>query len=261
MSIPTKTTSSCSNVYLIDETLCLSNSLGVINYNVASLSSALISLENYQVRWNSLYSNFTTYSAVWIKTVTNVQNFSSNWVSFSNTVQNLSGDWQKPYTFFYPQMLEIYEWYNKTTNQQNNFISNWLNLNFPAIYYNKNQIINVTIYLYQIQPINFSFIRTFDETCIPNCPGISVSCDSGSCPPLYQGCNHHGGLAGVKGCDNLFSYCSQQAYFSGPQSVSCTGEGGRQLRVSLNNPTTDTHVSQTITISFINTNNNWVPTQ
>jgi len=258
MSIPVKLTPTCSNIFLINENLCLANSLNIINYNVSSLSSALGFLENYQAHWSNLYSTFQTYSAIWIQSVTNVQTFSSNWVSFSNTVISLSGDWQKPYTIFYPQMLEINSWYAESPTDRNDYIINWLNLNFSPNNYNDKQIINVTVYLYEEQLVSFNFSRSYDESCTPNCTGVSVSCSAGSCPGLYQGCNHHGGLAGVKGCDNVYSYCSQQATFSAPQNVSCVGHGGRTLSVALNQNSLDTHVSQTINIPFINTNNNWV---
>lgn len=257
MSIPVKITPTCSNIFLIDETLCIGNSLNIINYNVSSLSSALGFLENYQEGWQSLYSTFQTYSAVWIQSVTNVRSFSSNWVSFSNTVLQLSGNWNKPYTIFYPQMLEINGWYGEAPTDRNNYIINWLNLNFPPQYYNDNQIINVTVYLYEVQSVAFNFNRSYDENCTPNCTGVSVGCAPNSCPGLYQGCNHHGGLAGVKGCDNVYSYCTQVPTFSLPQNVSCVGSGGRTLRVALNQHTNDTHVSQTVNITFIKTNNIW----
>jgi hypothetical protein len=257
MSIPAKTTPTCSNIYLIDENLCIGNSLNIINYNVASLSSALVFLENYQTNWNNLYTNFQAYSAVWVHSVTNVQNFSANWVSFSNTIQSLSASWNKPYTIFCPSMIEINQWNNLTNLQKNQYAANWLTISFPPNNYNNNQIIYTTFYLYESKQVSFNFQRSYDENCTPNCNGVSVGCNGDSCPPLVQGCNHHGGLAGVKACDNVYGYCSKQATYSAPQNVSCVGNGGRTLNIALNNYSSDTHVAETVTIAFININNTW----
>ncbi len=259
MSIPVKINQNCSNIFLIDENLCLGNSYNIINYNVASLSSSLVYLENYQTRWKNLFTTFQNYSSVWIKTVTNIQSFSGNWASFSKTVLTMNSNWNKPYTIFYPQILEINSWNNISSIQQKNYIAEWLQNNFPAALYNINQIVNVTMYLYEKATVSFNFERNFEETCTPNCAGISVGCKAGSCPGLYQGCNHHGGLAGVKGCDNVYDYCTQRATFSAPQNVSCTGRGGRTLRLALTRTATDTHVIKTINIPFININKTWVP--
>ena len=261
MSIPAKITPACSNIFLIDENLCVGNSLNIINSNVTTLTSALLSLENYQSNWNNTYTNFQTYSSVWLQTVTNVHNFSAVWVKFSTTIQNLSADWNKPYTIFYPVILETNIWYSQNATNQQNYIINWLNLNFPPASYNNNQIINVMIYIYEVTPVTFNFYRQYYENCTPNCPGITVSCGPGSCPSLYSGCNHHGGRAGYGGCDNLYGYCSQQASVVAPQSVSCTGSGGRTLSVNLNNYSSDTHISKTITMQFKKSNGIWNYTQ
>ena len=61
MSIPAKITPACSNIFLLDENLCVGNSLNIINSNVTTLTSALLSLENYQSNWNNTYTNFQTY--------------------------------------------------------------------------------------------------------------------------------------------------------------------------------------------------------
>lgn len=553
MSTFTKTTPTCSNVYLIDENLCAGNTLNLLNYNVKSLSANVAYLENYQQKWNGLYSAFQTYSAVWVKSVDNVTALSAGWLDYATTVNNLSSSWNKPYTVYYPQMLKYDVLYDnptqkipintgvgegfqtiaitpdgkkayvtdfsnyiyvidtstntitktitgvnvyaivmsprqnkayastfdtqvlvintltdtvtktittepstagitispdgdyvyvanyspgkitvidtgsdaiiktitafvgilspitlavspdgtklyvldyaglgiyiysiisdttigsfggsyiistsallispdgnriytndfnniyifetvtntliKTININNNntmglspdgttlyignndinsayninaidtysynivklpytqtcastialtpdgttlyisdscnnnvivlsslysslvfFVNNWLNTNFSPSFYTDQQIINVTVYFYEELDCNFNFSRSYVETCIPNCAGISVACGPGTCPPLYQGCNHHGGLAGVKACDNLYSYCSQVPTFGQPQNVACTGSGGRTLYVNLNQYATDTHVVKTLNISFINNNNSW----
>jgi hypothetical protein len=256
MSIPTKTTPTCSNIFLIDENLCVGNSLNTINHNVASLSSALVFLENYQNNWFSLYSTFQTYSAIWVDTVTNVQNFSANWVSTSNTVVSLSSTWNVPFTVFYPTILPLSAWgVNQTYNS--GFIKTWLTNNFSPLVYNLNQVINVTVYLNQILITPVVFNKSYAETCIPNCKGLEIDCKAGSCPPLYYGCNHHGGQAGSGACNNGYSYCTQTSN-TPPQKLSCTaGSGARTLSISLNISAVDINTAQTINLSFTNINNTW----
>jgi len=255
MNILEKITPTCSNVYLIDENLCIGNSLGIINYTVNSLSSVNLYLENYQTQWQSLYSNFQTFSSKWLRAVTNVKAFSADWVSYANTVQTLSADWIKPVTLFYPSMFNYETWYSMTSIFITT-IRSWLDINFPPNIYNTDQIINVFVYLYEDQVINFNFSRAYNETCTPNCAGFSLGCSQ--CPTLHSGCNHHGGLAGVKACDNLYDYCRAVSTFSKEQTVSCVGTGGKLLRITLVRPSQDTHVAETKNVIFKNINKQWV---
>jgi len=258
MSIPTKTTQTCSNTFLIDENLCLSNSLNIINYNVSSLSSALVSLENYQQNWASLYTSFQANSSIWMQCISNVQTFSSKWISFSTTVQNLSSSWNKPFTVYYPTMQELNYWNSlSASNTQQSSLSSWLRNNFPESLYNNNQIINVTVYIYEAQTVPVIFSRTYEESCTPNCVGVSIACNGNSCPTLFEGCNHHGGLAGKKACDNVYSYCTKTATFGGPQHISCTGTGKKTLSVNSTTTVIDTHVCKTITMQFKNNTKVW----
>jgi len=248
----------CSNVYLIDETLCLSNTLEVINYNTASLSSAILNLKAYEKTWANLYSLFTVYSAQWIKTATNIQTFSAKWINTASTVNALSATWTKEYTLYYPKMLDVGYWNSLGSTNQNNTIISWLNLNFPASKVNSNQVISVVVYLNQIYNFSFNFNRSYYETCIPNGGGLSIGC--GGCPKPFQGCNHHGGKAGVGPCTNLFDACSVQSHASAPAPVSCVGGGGRFLNIGLNRAASEKNVASVIRLKFAVNGNNWVIT-
>ena len=125
-----KTTPTCSNIYLLDDTLCLSNTLGTINYNVSSLSIAISDVTRYNTSWSNLYTIFTTYSSKWIKTATNIQAFSAVWLNTATTVSTLSSRWNKLYTLYYPKMIDINDWISLGTTAQNNRLITWLNTNF-----------------------------------------------------------------------------------------------------------------------------------
>lgn len=250
-----KTDKTCSNVYLIDETLCLSNTLQVINYNTVSLSAAVFDVGRYDQTWKGLYTIFSSYSAKWIRAATNIQQFSASWLSMSTTVNALSSTWQKEFTIYYPQMIDITYWNSLGTNAQNNTLITWLNSNFNPSKYNLNQIISVVVYLNQQFPFSFEFNRAYYESCTPNGGGISVSC--GGCGHPYQMCNHHGGAAGYGPCTNLFDACRVERTQSIPDPVTCVGTGGRYLRIGLNRSATEKNTARVIRVMFQNINGAW----
>ncbi len=249
-----KTTPTCSNIYLIDETLCLSSTLGTINYNVSSLSLAISGVTRYHNAWSNLYTIFTTYSSKWIRTATNIQSFSATWLDTATTVSTLSARWNKLYTIYYPKMLDISYWNSLGTTNQNNFLRNWLNVNFNANKYNLNQLIDVVVYLNQNQPFTFSFNRSLYEPCTPTGGGLSLSCNGCSRP--HRGCNHHGGRAGYGPCTNAYDACSVTRT-ANAVSVSCTGSGAKTLNIGLNRNASDKNVARTVKVSFKNINRSW----
>jgi hypothetical protein len=239
---------------LIDENLCLSNSLKTINYNVSSLSSSIVDIKRYYSSWINLYTIFTTYSSKWIRTATNIQSFSATWLNTATTISSLSSTWNKPYTIYYSKMIDIAYWNSLTKLTQNQTIINWLNINFSPQKNNLNQIIDVVIYFTQQQPFTFSFNRSFYEPCTPTGGGLTISC--GTCPRPSRGCNHHGGRAGYGPCTNAYNGCGVSPEVQ-PVSVSCTGAGEKMLNIGLSRSGVDRNVARTTTIRFKNINKNW----
>ena len=218
-----KTTPTCSNIYLLDDTLCLSNTLGTINYNVSSLSIAISDVTRYNTSWSNLYTIFTTYSSKWIKTATNIQAFSAVWLNTATTVSTLSSRWNKLYTLYYPKMIDINDWISLGTTAQNKAFS-------------------------------FRFNRSFYEPCTPTGGGLSISCNGCSRPS--RGCNHHGGRAGWGPCTNAYDGCSVSRT-AGAVSVSCTGSGAKNLSIGLVRNASDRNTARTVKVSFKNINRNW----
>lgn len=248
-----KTTPTCSNIYMIDQDLCLANSLNLIKYNFNSLNYSISYLNSFRAAWYNLYTKTVSNSAIWIKTATNIQSYSAIWLDTSATVTALSSTWSKPYTFYYPNMIDISTWYGSTT-QSKNTILNWLNANFNPKKYAINQNIYINLYLTQQQPFSFKFERSLNESCTPNGGGLSLSCNG--CPLPHRGCNHHGGAAGYGPCTNAYAGC-RRSYTSSGANVTCVGTGGKMLKVGLNRVAYDNNIARTITLVAKNTNRVW----
>jgi hypothetical protein len=250
-----KTTPTCSNIYLIDENLCLANALGIINYNIASLSSAISDVSRYNSTWLAFNTIFTAYSSKWIETATNIQSFSAMWIGAATTVSTLSSNWNKLYTLYYPKMININDWEDLSNTDKNNLLITWLNRNFNPKKYNLNQLVDVVVYLNQNKPFSFRFNRSLYEPCTPTGGGLSVSCNGCGQKP-WRGCNHHGGKAGYGPCTNAYDACSIKRS-ANTVSVSCTGSGQKTLKIGLNRNAIEKITARTVEISFKNVNRSW----
>lgn len=243
-----KTNPTCSNIFLIDQNLCLGNTLNTINYNFSSLQISLSGLERYNNDWYNLYTIFSSYSAKWIRTATNIQTFSAKWIDTTTTVNSLSSRWGKSFTLYYPTMININTWNSYSTSVKNSVIVTWLNNFFKASEYASDQIVEVVVYLNQNQQFSFRFNRSYNESCTPNGGGIVVTCTG--CPLPSRGCNRKG-----RGCFNAFTECRRS--ISGRASFSCTGTGGRRLTVGMVRTATDKNIARTVVLKYKNINNRW----
>lgn len=253
---PEKLNEGCSLVYLIDENLCLSKSLDVINYNVASLSSSLVSIENQSQFWNNIYTNFSANSAAWLIIASNLSAYSNMWTDAYSTVKNLSADWNREYTLYYPSMVLLSEWYASESVYKSQ-VKEWLDINFPSKTEDPQQFINVQVNLYHSQPFSFTFSESLMENCAPS-GGISLKCEE--CARPYRGCNHHGVLGdGSRGhgpCDNAYKWCKASVK-SLETEFKCEGTGGKMLRVSYELSSYDTSIARIITLKFLRKNGTW----
>jgi hypothetical protein len=251
-----KTNQLCSNVYLLDENLCAGNTLNLINYNTVSLTSALISLQRYSNQWGDLYTTLTTYSAKFVSASTNFAAFTAKWIDASNVVSSLSADWIKPFTIYYPKKIKIDDWLAKTNQQQVQELQTWLFFNFDPTTYAIDQIANVTVLLYQENAYTLNHKASYNELCSPNGGGAIADCTE--CARPYSMCNHHGGAAGYKACDNLYDYCTAQNTGSTGVSFSCQGNGGKLLSLNYSNNLTDISMARSVNYKFKASNNNWI---
>jgi hypothetical protein len=244
----------CSNIYLIDQNLCLKNSLNLINFNFSRLYSSVAYLSSFKNNWYPIYTTFSENSAKWIVASSNFQTFSAKWLDMATTVSSLSSQWTKKWTIFYPEMISI-----TTPNLQQtieNKAISWMNIYFPTSNYNKNQLVDVFFHVSQEGSFTFNFNRSYRETCIPTGGGLVLSCSGCSRP--HHGCNHTSGSGKNKRhwCTNAYDGCGVTVS-SASANATCTGTGGKLLQIGLNRAGSDRNVARIISAKLKNINNSW----
>jgi hypothetical protein len=160
-----KINKSCSDVFLIDESLCLSDSLGVIDTNFTNLSTQIINLEKYYNTFQNFYSFFEKNSSNYFNTLTYLKQFSANWDSAFDMVMRNKDKWSSsPIFLVYPNLIEFNDWYLYNPNVRDNIV-HWLELYFPNIEYAENQLIKISLNLTKAETFNFNFKKSYDENC------------------------------------------------------------------------------------------------
>jgi hypothetical protein len=253
----------CSNIYLIDSSLCLSNSYGLINFNVQTLSSAIFNFEKNHNFWYGLYTIFTAHSANWLKATNNILNYSSDWIDAFTVVNTTSSTWIGNFTLIYPTMMEINSWYAMNSSSQTSIIKNWLDINFNANTYNPNQIIDIVVYLYQTIPFSFNYNKTYTENCNPNSVSAAVDLNCDVCrPPKNVGCNHDSN--GKHWCDNALLHCKKTTTGISAKT-NCNGyfykysnnTNTNTLTLNYSISATDINTARTVNFRFKNINYTW----
>jgi hypothetical protein len=176
----------CSNVYLIDERLCLKNSFPIINTNVVTLTSNLNNLQNNCNNFNQIYNNFSSNSARWIRAISNFQTLSAGWFSAETTVKTLSSYWYTDLHVIYNKIIDL-DVYTSDTNVCHTAINSWLidNFNFNIA---NNQIINVDLYLSKLESFTWDYYKSYYESCVPTTQN-KPSTSSCTCPYPDVPCN------------------------------------------------------------------------
>lgn len=219
-----KTDQICSNVFLIDETLCLLNSLKLINSNVSNLSSAINTIQNTANYLNDVYTLFASNSASWLEANGNIKNNHQKWNNDYSLVSNLSSTWDNEFVLYYTTMFEIQDWNTNAATYSNNGILNWLNVNFPTSDFANGQIISLYVNLYE----NFSFDMTkFSTSYYHDCrvPARSMTIACSPCPKPSRGCNRH---KRRQSCINAYDECGIRVS-SGAASGTCVGSGASTI--------------------------------
>jgi hypothetical protein len=240
----------CSNVYLIDERLCLKSSFDIINTNVVTLSSNLNNLQNYCNDYNKLYTNFSNNSARWIRAISNFETLSAGWFSAETTVKTLSSYWYRDLHIIYNKIIDLPTYYANLTTYENE-IKNWLIANFISNLVN-NQIVNVDLYLSRNESFTWSYYKTYYEGCVPqNQKKPAGGC---SCPKPSYNCNHvrvNGAEQQNGACHNAAQYCNlASATVVGSDIVNCPNDGRRDVILSYNQSGLDKSLTRIITLKY-----------
>jgi hypothetical protein len=265
----------CSNIFLLDENLCLSNSYNVINYNIISLSSALVSLQPTIEYFNNQYTYFTQNSSKILEINENLKNKTKNLNDAYTLTTSNSSSFNKVFNVSYENPINVTDWNsNITTNvaYYQNLFKTWLTQYYPNNKYTENQNIVVNVILYFEQEFNLSnnekggvpnnfnsnsgFFREHVEDCKPmGGTSVSVPCNNNSCGLPNRGCNHHSKNQNY--CFNAYEKCGKNANGGGQASGNCFGTGSETLKIEDNFITKDRYTSTSINFLYKNINLTW----
>lgn len=240
----------CSNVYLIDERLCLKNSYEILNTNTKTLSANLNTLQIYSNGFNQLYSNFSNNSARWIRAISNFQTLSAGWFSAETTVKTLSSYWYRDLHVIYNKIIDLPTYYANETTYQNQ-IKKWLTDNFIFNLVNS-QVIKVDLYLSRNESFTWSYYKTYYESCVPTNqekPAAGCSCTK----PSYN-CNHvrvNGAEQQNGACHNAAQYCKEDSEtVVGSDNVNCPNKNNRDVILAYNRTDFDKSLTRVITLKY-----------
>lgn len=245
----------CSNVYLIDERLCLKNSYEIFNTNVTTLSGNLNNLQIYCNQYNQLYSNFSSNSARWIRAISNFQTLSAGWFSAETTVKTLSTYWHTDLNVIYNRIIKLEEYYLDEISWQNN-IKDWLINNF-ILNLVDDQNINVDLYLSKNESFTWNYYKKYYESCVPTKQNKPTG--GCSCPQPSYNCNHvrvNGQEQNDGACMNAAGFCSvRENTVIGSDVINCPNKNNRDVVLSYNETSFDQNLARVISLKYKKINN------
>lgn len=253
-----KTNDNCSNLYLIDERLCLKNSYEILNTNTKTVSANLYNLQSYVDTFKIIYTNFSNNSARWITAISNFQTLSSEWFSAETTFKNLSSYWYTDLHIIYNKIVNLDTFYTNQTTYENTYIKNWLILNFNSNCVN-GQIIRVDLYLSREEPFTWSYNKSYYESCEPTkqvAPAGGCTCKK----PQYW-CNNTSinGKDFFKGhvCVNAMDYCTEDnTTITGTATPpKCPARTPQTVDLNYINSQVDKSLTRVITLKYKKENN------
>jgi len=255
----------CSNIFLLDENLCLGNSYEVINTNIINLSSAINNLQPTIDYFNNYYTYFKENSSKYFEINNNINEGYENYNNLVTLVGSNSANWTRTIGLYYNQMILVSEWNaNKfgigSNYPQNKFLT-WLNSNFPVQNYTNNQTITLYVTLYQKAAFNFDvgFKKTFNEKCYIPPQTARLSCDTGSCTASSGSSCNYTSAGGAHACGDPINGCNKSASGGFSGSVTCPSTGQKQLVVTHQKVNYDTHTSTSLGLKYKknSTNTSW----
>ena len=245
----------CSNIYLVDESLCLGKSYEIFNTNFINISTQFLVLNNYNEFFYNIYTHFTLVSSKWLNAYTNVSMISASLNDAYSTMLNLTSFLAKSFELSYPDLINFDSFYSNTTFYKTGIIKTWLTNNFEPIKYATDQIIIVNINLYKSVSYSFNFNKSYNEDCYLYTSN-AVQCQG--CPRGAIKCNHPDAASKqqIPGC-NLCNNCSVYPDNRGV-SVSCSALGGASvLTIDYNKSVSDNFIPRNVKLKYKNINNVW----
>lgn len=225
-----KTNESCSNIFLIDENICLSDSLDIINTNFINLSSQINNIKKYYKSFESFYTYFENNSSKYFNSYTYLSQFSAKWDSAFETIKKYKNYWDSsPIYLIYPKLVEFNEWYLYTNVVKDNVV-HWIETNFPTKNYCENQLIKISLNLSKAENFEFDFKKSYEEKC------TIYNSNTKKCEPCTN---------------NTFKTCCQS-------NESCISKTKKEFVSTLQNSTNIKNVvkSNEFDLNFLNSNFN-----
>jgi hypothetical protein len=255
----------CSNVFLLDENLCLGNSYQVINHNIISLSSALNSFQSTINYFNQNFTYFLANSSKYLEINNNLNQGFENFNNLYTLVNSNSANWTRPIGVFYNEILLVSDWnankFGVGSNYPQNKFLTWLTNNFPPSNFTSIQTITLHITLYNSVPFRFDagFSKTFNEKCYIEPYPVEIKCGVNTCTVSSGSSCNYTTAWGTRACGDPINGCYRSAGggYSGP--VSCPTTGGKQLTISHQKTNYDTHTSTSLGLRYKknSTNTSW----
>lgn len=252
-------TTTNSSVYLIDENLCLKDSVEILNHNFQNWQSQINSIDNTLNDVSGAIDAILQESQEWTRLLNILDVLNTSIPEAFATVENIV---LKPISITYPVFIPVTEWTTKIKIHY--FYSNavnWLNLNFPVEDFSQNQIIKLNFLFQETKNFRVSYEASYLEPCIAT-PLNSIEC-TGTPVGLYVGCNHYGGLAGTGACTNAYEPTGPQAHFCTSEYIAvapsnnCWSTDPFILTTEYSYYGTEVITSKSITVEFILQGDMW----
>ena len=207
-----------SSVYLIDENLCLADSVQILNHN-------------FKI-WQQQIDEFDSKISLAFNAIGEILNESTEWATFLTLLDSMQDSMEnsfkvvdtinkgrKPISRTYPVHVPRTEWTPPIKKYYfYNSAIGWLNNWFPLANFPLSQIIKVNFLFQQTKDFRVSYEANYLENCIAT-PTNSIECAQG--PGLYVGCNHYGGLAGEsQSCTNAYEPGGASAHYCTSEYIS-----------------------------------------
>ena len=176
-----RTTPVSSSVLLIDENLCASTSLDVLNTSLSALGNLLDTVKSNTSAVQNLYSVFQANSSAWLANMNYIASWQDNWISTSASVSALSAtEWVKTTSLVCPVPQYWEDWFvsayptytglsgivpkNTIANHQA-VIDGWLDVSFPATNFVTGQILVIQLPILQTVSYNFILDQKYKTKC------------------------------------------------------------------------------------------------
>jgi hypothetical protein len=206
----TKINQSCNNIRLLDSNECVGDSLSKINQAFSFFAKAQTDMIEFvqAAGQNLIPTVFAPISAKMLQTARLIDSINKIYLNAYTTIQVLSSQWNmKEFTIYFPQILDINQYYNNSYFFKENIRDTLLQTYFPAENIPNGQKINIYITLNKVNYFAYRYSGSYVENCSPTAHSTNVLTCNG-CGAYTEtrraGCNIDG-----RRCQNAYNFCGR----------------------------------------------------